>query len=115
MSDFIGAVKIWDPRQKEEPVATMEPGEGEDRRDCWAVAFGVALLITPIWHIVFLGHAYNKHDRTICSGYDNGDIKLFDLRAMALRWETNVKNGVRLGIHTGSRVTDVLYKFRSAA
>ena len=30
----------------------------------------------------------------ICSGYDNGDIKLFDLRNMSLRWETNVKNGV---------------------
>jgi len=35
-----GAVKVWDPRQKNDPVATMEPGEGEDKRDCWAVAFG---------------------------------------------------------------------------
>ncbi|KAJ8308531.1 hypothetical protein KUTeg_013405 [Tegillarca granosa] len=74
-----GAVKVWDPRQKNDPVATMEPGEGEDKRDCWAVAFG---------------HAYTKEDRCVCSGYDNGDIKLFDLRNMSLRWETNVKNGV---------------------
>jgi len=43
---------------------------------------------------VCAGHAYNVHDRCVASGYDNGDIKLFDLRSMALRWETNVKNGV---------------------
>lgn len=30
----------------------------------------------------------------MCAGYDNGDIKLFDLKNMSLRWETNVKNGV---------------------
>ena len=35
-----GSVKVWDPRQKDEPVANMEPGEGQDRRDCWCVAFG---------------------------------------------------------------------------
>ncbi|XP_022331125.1 dynein axonemal assembly factor 10-like [Crassostrea virginica] len=74
-----GAVKVWDPRQKNDPVATMEPGEGETKRDCWTVAFG---------------HAYNKHDRCVAAGYDNGDIKLFDLRSMSLRWETNIKNGV---------------------
>ncbi|KAI0229970.1 WD repeat-containing protein 92 [Lamellibrachia satsuma] len=74
-----GAVKVWDPRQKIDPVATMESGDSECKRDCWAVAFG---------------HAYNAHDRCVCAGYDNGDIKLFDLRKMALRWETNVKNGV---------------------
>ncbi|XP_013404845.1 WD repeat-containing protein 92 isoform X2 [Lingula anatina] len=74
-----GSVKVWDPRQKNDPVAAMEPGEGEDKRDCWTVAFG---------------HAYNQHDRCVCAGYDNGDIKLFDLRNMSLRWETNIKNGV---------------------
>lgn len=31
----------------------------------------------------------------MCAGYDNGDVKLFDLRNMSLRWETNIKNGVR--------------------
>ena len=35
-----GAVKVWDPRQKNDPVAVMEPADGDDRRDCWAVAFG---------------------------------------------------------------------------
>jgi WD repeat-containing protein 92 len=28
------------------------------------------------------------------AGYDNGDIKLFDLRANSIRFETNVSNGV---------------------
>ncbi|KAF3841821.1 hypothetical protein F7725_023772 [Dissostichus mawsoni] len=40
------------------------------------------------------GHAFNDQDRCVCAGYDNGDIKLFDLRNMSLRWETNIKNGV---------------------
>ncbi|KAH9507210.1 WD repeat-containing protein 92 [Bulinus truncatus] len=74
-----GTVKVWDPRQKNDPVATMEPGEGETRRDCWTVAFG---------------DSYNGQERCVAAGYDNGDIKLFDLRNMSLKWETNVKNGV---------------------
>ena len=43
-----------------------------------------------------LGHAYNNEERCICAGYDNGDIKLFDLRNMSLRWEYNLRNGVCL-------------------
>nr|CAD7260542.1 unnamed protein product [Timema shepardi] len=73
-----GSVKVWDSRQKGKPVATMEPAAGEDRRDCWAVAFG---------------NSYNSEERVVCAGYDNGDIKMFDLRMMTLRWEINVKNG----------------------
>jgi hypothetical protein len=37
----IGSVKLWDPRQKEKPVAVMEPVDGEQRRDCWSVTFGM--------------------------------------------------------------------------
>ncbi|CAG7823816.1 unnamed protein product [Allacma fusca] len=74
-----GSVKIWDVRQKEKPVAVIEPGEGEDRRDCWAVSFG---------------NSYNNEERVVCSGYDNGDVKMFDLRVMKLLWEKNLKNGV---------------------
>ncbi|XP_008561772.1 PREDICTED: WD repeat-containing protein 92 [Galeopterus variegatus] len=74
-----GTVKVWDPRQKDDPVANMEPVQGENKRDCWTVGFG---------------NAYNQEERVVCAGYDNGDIKLFDLRNMSLRWETNIKNGV---------------------
>jgi WD40 repeat protein len=73
-----GKVKVWDPRQKEEPVACMEPAEGDTHRDCWTVTFG---------------NSFNDTDRCVCAGYDNGDIKLFDLRTMTLRWETTHRNG----------------------
>lgn len=47
------------------------------------------------WNVSwFPGNAYNQEERVVCAGYDNGDIKLFDLRNMSLRWETNIKNGV---------------------
>ena len=36
-----GSVKIWDVRQKDRPVAVIEPEEGASRKDCWAVAFGI--------------------------------------------------------------------------
>jgi len=74
-----GSVKVWDPREKDRPVAIMEPKPGESRRDCWSVAFG---------------NSYNSEERLVAAGYDNGDVKMFDLRAMSLRWESNLKNGV---------------------
>jgi WD repeat-containing protein 92 len=79
-----GSVKVWDPRQKDDPVAIMSATSKNDDtikdiRDCWAVTFG---------------DSYNNTERAVASGYDNGDIKLFDLRKMALRWETTAKNGV---------------------
>ena len=43
---YVGSVKVWDQRQKNDPVAKMEPAEGEIRRDCWAVAFGKSPLDT---------------------------------------------------------------------
>lgn len=74
-----GTVKVWDIRQKEKPVACITPAEGEKNRDTWAVAFG---------------NSYNEEERVVCAGYENGDVKMFDLKTMSLRWETNVKNGV---------------------
>lgn len=70
---------VWDVRQKNEPVAKMEPSDNTTKRDCWAVAFG---------------NSYNSEQRIVCAGYDNGDIKMYDLRTNSIRWETNVKNGV---------------------
>ena len=40
------------------------------------------------------GDAYDAEERIVVAGYDNGDIKMFDLKKMAIRWEANVKNGV---------------------
>jgi len=73
-----GCVRVWDPRVKE-PVLSLEPDEGEAVRDCWTVAFG---------------NSYNDSERCVCAGYDNGDVKIFDLRTNSLKWETNCGNGV---------------------
>ena len=72
-----GTVKIWDPRVQE-PVVTLEPTVAQTA-DCWSVAFG---------------NAFTEAERCVAAGYDNGDVKLFDLRTMTLKWETNIKNGV---------------------
>ena len=59
---------------------SLEPADTEQvKPDCWSVA---------------LGNSYNQEERCIAAGYDNGDIKLFDLRTNCLRWDTNVANGV---------------------
>ncbi|XP_037951972.1 WD repeat-containing protein 92-like [Teleopsis dalmanni] len=75
-----GSVKVWDIRQGQAPVVDMTPEGAEgDRRDCWAVAFG---------------NSFDNQERVVAAGYDNGDLKLFDLRQLAVRWETTLKNGV---------------------
>ena len=43
---------------------------------------------------IVAGDAYDAEERIVVAGYDNGDVKMFDLKKMAIRWETNVKNGV---------------------
>jgi WD40 repeat protein len=73
-----GCVRLWDPRVME-PVLALEPSEGQTARDCWTVAFG---------------NSFSDEERCIVAGYDNGDIKLFDLRTNTMRYETNVENGV---------------------
>jgi WD repeat-containing protein 92 len=73
-----GCVRLWDTRISE-PVLALEPGEGQAVRDCWTVAFG---------------NSFSDEDRCIVAGYDNGDVKLFDLRTNTMRYETNVGNGV---------------------
>lgn len=50
-------------------------------------------------HVCFnfpIGNSYDDEQRCVVSGYDNGDIKMFDLRMMCLKWEANVKSGVML-------------------
>lgn len=51
----LGTVKVWDPRQKETPVANMEPAQGESKRDCWTVAFGNGSDDSPLpWDCVLI-------------------------------------------------------------
>ncbi|XP_031635352.1 WD repeat-containing protein 92-like [Contarinia nasturtii] len=73
-----GHVKVWDPRCNYAVVQLM-PKQGTKRPDCWSVAFG---------------DSYNRFERCVFAGFDNGDIKLFDLRTLKERWDVNVGNGV---------------------
>ena len=41
-----------------------------------------------------MGNSYNDSERCVLAGYDNGDVKMFDLRTNTVRWEGNVRNGV---------------------
>lgn len=58
----------------------MELSKGGDgSRDCWSVAFG---------------NAFNNSERYVVAGFDNGDIKLFDLRQLKCLWELNIGHGI---------------------
>lgn len=72
-----GSVKIWDPRQNI-PVSCITSSD-KNKRECWAVCFG---------------NSFDDHHRSVCAGYDNGDIKMLDLTTQRIIWETNVGNGV---------------------
>jgi WD40 repeat protein len=74
-----GKVKLWDPRQSDN-VLCLEPDNKENvNPDCWCVSFG---------------NNENHVERVIASGYDNGDLKLFDLKTNKLIMDENLKNGV---------------------
>ena len=47
------------------PVAAFEPADPANVRDCWSVAFG---------------NSFNDEERCVLAGYDNVDVKMFDLR-----------------------------------
>ena len=45
-------------RQEKDPVALMQPKEGETKRDCWAVAFGeISRVIISLFSLSFLTEA----------------------------------------------------------
>ena len=89
-------MKVWDPRVKD-AVLALEPEDGSAARDCWAACFGkgggVRGATTPIptqtspisatritVTAIHPGNSYNDTERCVAAGYDNGDVKLFDLR-----------------------------------
>ncbi|ELW64093.1 WD repeat-containing protein 92 [Tupaia chinensis] len=91
--DFDGNLHIWNLEAPEMPVYSVK-GHKEiintiDGIGGLGIGEGAPEIVTGSRD----GNAYNQEERVVCSGYDNGDIKLFDLRNMSLRWETNIKNG----------------------
>ncbi|KAG8124444.1 putative WD repeat-containing protein [Naja naja] len=92
--DFGGNLNIWNLEAPEIPVYSVK-GHKEiinsiDGVGGLGIGEGAPEIVTGSRD----GNAYNQEERVVCAGYDNGDIKLFDLRNMTLRWETNIKNGV---------------------
>ena len=81
-----GCVRLWDIRVKE-PVLALEPGEGQPIRSSifiyhyygFATITLVSTTIRDCWTVAF-GNSFNDEERCIAAGYDNGDVKLFDLR-----------------------------------
>lgn len=77
-----GCIKVWDPRQGVAVVsisAVKKEDGGSGARDCWAVNFA---------------DGSNHDDRVVCAGFDNGDIKVIDLRVQKERWGHNVGIGI---------------------
>ena len=71
--------KIWDPCTNSQVVSFGPQESDKILPECWAVAFG---------------NAFSLEDWNVAVGYDNGDIKMFDLKMNLQRWETNLKNGI---------------------
>ncbi|CCW71860.1 unnamed protein product [Phytomonas sp. Hart1] len=74
-----GGVRVWDARQPERPVVSLNPADPARARDCWTVR---------------LGNGVDPDERVLAAGYDNGDVKLFDLRTQRMVHEMSVSNGV---------------------
>ncbi|KPA82936.1 hypothetical protein ABB37_02685 [Leptomonas pyrrhocoris] len=74
-----GAVKVWDTRQSTKPVVALNPADPARARDCWTVRFG---------------NSFDPDERVVAAGYDNGDVKIFDLRTQKMLHEMQVSNGV---------------------
>ncbi|KAF8819661.1 putative WD repeat-containing protein 92 [Cardiosporidium cionae] len=72
-----GTVKLWDIRQPNE-ILQLKPIDNA-QAECWTVAFG---------------NCHNENNRCIAAGFDNGDVKLFDLRSSTMTFEENIQNGV---------------------
>ena len=83
-----GAVKVWDRRDLRRSVLSMEgekEGEG-GRPEVWTVEAG-------------------PDCDSVCAGYSNGDVRLFDCRADRVRWEASLARGVTsLNLLTGQRL-----------
>lgn len=124
-------VKVWDIRSPE-PVSSLEPADGQNarcvhsisgrlrccafchlkeyiqmcartRRGCFCPVVQMLTYVAhrDCWSVAF-GNSFNDDERCVVAGYDNGDLKVLDLRMNKLIWEVNVKNGVRFLVLSGN-------------
>ena len=83
-----GVVKVWDRRDLRQSVLSVagEAREGASRPEVWAVDAG-------------------EDGDSLCAGYSNGDVRLFDCRAGRVRWESCLPKGVSsLQLLSGERL-----------
>jgi hypothetical protein len=64
----------------------LDPVEADILPDCWSVRY--------VFIYLSFGNAHNNEQRVVASGYDNGDVKFFDMKNQMFLWDTNLKNGV---------------------
>ncbi|KAF8061309.1 WDR92 [Scenedesmus sp. PABB004] len=83
-----GCVRVWDVRQHDAPTAAFEPADPTNVRDCWCVAFG---------------NSFDDEERCVLAGYDNGDVKLFDLRMNRVNYNTRRAAATRGSAHVHGR------------
>lgn len=74
-----GVVKLWDARQKDQAVSVMAPKKGYGHE---------------VWTVSMNTQSSSPDDLLVVAGYDNGDIRVLDLAAGKVLFETNVKHGV---------------------
>ena len=54
----------------------------------------IIIIIIIVFNYTVLFVFLLQYIKLFLKGYDNGDVKLFDLRTQSMRFETNVNNGV---------------------
>ena len=74
-----GVGKIWDLRANKPVIEFPSSSNEKELPECWAVSFG---------------NSHNYGERCVGLGYDNGDIKIYDIRTSKLKWKTNLKYGI---------------------
>ncbi|KAF9160659.1 hypothetical protein BGX21_010180 [Mortierella sp. AD011] len=80
-----GTVKLWDMRQNHKeagvvsPISNISRKSGQAGNDVWCVS---------------LGSSTEADDLMVVAGYDNGDVRVMDIRMGRAVFETNVQNGV---------------------
>lgn len=86
-----GIVKLWDTR-RQTPVLRFAPTE-DSALDVGQSDTGYVRVYPECWCVAF-GGSYDRNERWLAMGYDNGDLKLLDLRKMEVIYEHHFLNGI---------------------
>lgn len=86
-----GVVNVWDIRRPA-PVVRLRPNS-ESALDVGRKDEGYVRVYPECWAVAFGGASSPTH-RYIAMGYDNGDLKVLDLREQRLVYEQHFPNGI---------------------